>query len=88
MPHLDVPECQTSHKHNGTICNNSTQLRRIAFHAATPDKLFEGRPMYFALYEDTIVNAKKANTTVSNPNKNWTNQLDEFYWDRKNYTVI
>jgi hypothetical protein len=37
-PHLEVPECQINQAvYNGIVCNNSVEVRRIAFYNALPD---------------------------------------------------
>lgn len=43
--------------------------------------------MYISLYDDSFVDAMKANTSVDTT-KNYTNQLDEYYWNKDYYSRI
>jgi len=54
--HHEQPECvfttESRDEFDGVVCNNEVQIRRVAFHGATPRGLFTGMVLRFLRYDD------------------------------------
>jgi hypothetical protein len=62
--HLQQPECTVDEDlMGGIICDDTVQVRRIAFYGYTPDH-FRGMEMKIAKYDSTDVNAMKDDETL------------------------
>ena len=76
-PHLEQSECTFNNAtYNGIICNNSVQLRRVAFSGFSPDH-FWGMEMKIAKFETADEAAMKANGT-----------LEEYLDNNDNYSQV
>jgi hypothetical protein len=54
-PHHDVPECEHDPDYWGSVfCDNTVQVRRIAFAGAKPGGLFTGMYNYVVRYDDEL----------------------------------
>jgi len=54
-PHLDVPECEhLEWVYNGVTCDNTAQVRRVAFRSATPNALFSGMEFRIVPYDENL----------------------------------
>ena len=78
--HHDVPECEHDPvKWGGVFCDNSVQVRRVAFTAITPADRFISQSMYIAVYDD---NKLKMNGTVADKeaqeNKDYINDVNNY----------
>lgn len=62
-PHHNVSECETNVTYyGGVFCDNTAQVRRIAFYRALPAGLFAGMGFKVLRYDDDIV-AEYSNMT-------------------------
>jgi hypothetical protein len=67
FPHNIQPECTYDKAvFDGITCNNQVQIRRIAFHGATPGAMFKGMPIMVLQFDDVITKAKANLTTYIN----------------------
>jgi hypothetical protein len=56
---LDQPECTKDlDLYDGVICDNTAQVRRVAFYSATPSYLFSGMNMNILKFDDAYVTAQ------------------------------
>jgi len=66
-PHLHQPECDWDQsvldEFNGVICDNTAQLRRLAFYGASPSSLFRGMSMKVLKYDNDQL-AAQGNVTA------------------------
>ena len=74
--HLLQQECSESALVGGIICDNSVQVRRIAFHAGVPSH-FTGMPMKIARYDNALVASLKA-----------SDELEAYLDSNDNYSQI
>jgi len=60
--HHRVKECEVNETYfGGVICDNTAQLRRVAFHNIVPDGLTRGQPMKVLPFDDELF----ANGTIN-----------------------
>lgn len=56
-PHHNVSECRTDNAtlemYNGVVCDNTAQIRRIAFHEGKPSAELSGMSMYILRYDES-----------------------------------
>lgn len=53
--HLDVPECEhLADVYDGVTCDNTAQVRRLSFRAATPSSNFDGMEIRIIPYDDNL----------------------------------
>lgn len=70
---LHQPECTVDlDKYDGVICDATTQLRRVVFHAPTPFNIFQLQPMHIMKWDDDL---------LANANKTEF-QLNDTNWDK------
>jgi len=53
-PHHMVPECEHREEHGGVFCDNTVQIRRVAWANSVPSGLFRGMFNYAVLYDDEL----------------------------------
>lgn len=62
-PHLNQPECkQNSEIYDGMTCDNTVQVRRIAWFGYEP-ATFTGQPMKITQWDDDVIKSFKTNRT-------------------------
>jgi hypothetical protein len=55
--HLEQPECRVDMQvFDGVVCDNSVQIRRVAFHAVTPNSM-NYMPMRVLRYDDALLSS-------------------------------
>jgi len=78
--HNRVKECETNLEiFNGQVCDNTVQIRRLAFHGANKQTDFEGQYLYAVPYDDEIL-AAQSNVTLyllNRTNYGWTDYKEK-----------
>ena len=75
-PHLMQPECAEDALVGGIICDNSVQVRRIAFFGGSPSHFF-GMPLKIAPYDNALVASLRA-----------SNELEAYLDSNDNYSQV
>lgn len=64
--HLEQPECEwLEDEYNGVTCDNTVQVRRIAFHNTLPSGLMSGMGLKLLKYDDDVIGAMDNETFTS-----------------------